>query len=178
MARKGTPSSTVRTYVLDPAGAADPDDPKSIPGALLLSIHDQPRKAAKAWKRYAPDPGEGWVSITYKDKVLIPYDLWCDLHIFWDANIEVVTQFFESGHGSSFCTTLFSSDPVTIELSQDSQAALYTILNAQTPVDPQILTSSVLHGALDFYNWRYDMVGGISSERIDQIQHLLTKLRP
>lgn len=170
---KGKALTTVHTFVIDPGSSVDPDESDCTPGAVLVSIHHQPKGAAKAWKRYVPHPGEGWVSIKHQNVELIPYSLWCDLHSFWGAVIDTIAQYVETGQGSSHCRGLFSNTPIAIELNQDGQHTLFTIDTRTAKVDPRSFVDSVLEGGLDFYQWCKHVAGGNIDEQIVQIQRLL-----
>lgn len=162
---------TAHTYVLNRPHVVDQGHFARHHGEYLVSIHDEPKRAAKMWKTYTHDlgVGEGWVSLQCQGTELTPMSLWGDLPGFWGDIIEAAAQYLETGYGLG---TLYDQ-PVEIELRRTNQTALFRIHDSTHHIDPATFIPSVLHGALAFAIWQYEFVGGVSTEGIEHIHHLL-----
>lgn len=162
----------VRTFLLIAHTVNDLAEFTAKPGEYLVSVDNEPERAAKVWfGRAARNPfgGDGIVQIQYFGAHLIPRGVWDDTVAIWFALLDALEGFLSTGtgHGS------FSAG---IALVGSVHGASFSVNGISHRVDPRELIPVVLDGAQRYFSWIENAVGRSYPEVSERIQGMTVSL--
>lgn len=168
------PAVTSETFLLIPATVTDLDDFGAHPDTHLVSVRDEPARAARLWHDRAtrnPTGGDGLVQLSHHGVALIEPSLWDDVDGVWRALLDVTEAFLaHPGPHRRRAEETFPGQPAPIRLEQKGHATLITVGDRTTAVDATTFVPGLLDAAIAWFTWLDDHVGGDAG-------HLLARAR-
>lgn len=162
----------VQTFLLIPHTVSDLAEFIAKPADYLVSVENEPERAAKIWfDRAARNPfgGDGIVHIKYFGMKLIPLGIWDDTVAVWFALLDALEGFLSTGTGNG-------SFSVEISLIGSIHGASFSVNGISHGVDPRELIPAVLDGAKRYFSWLENTVGSSYPEVSERIQAMIASL--
>lgn len=162
----------VQTFLLIPHTVTDLAEFTAKPADYLVSVENEPERAAKIWfDRAARNPfgGDGIVHIKYFGMKLIPLGIWDDTVAVWFALLDALEGFLSTGTGNG-------SFSVEISLIGSIHGASFSVNGISHGVDPRELIPAVLDGAKRYFSWLENTVGSSYPDVSERIQAMIASL--
>lgn len=158
-------------FILLPHTVTDLDDFVENPDRYLVSMFNEPERAADLWRerlKKNPYGSDGFLSLTYYGHDLISADLWDEVSGIWHALLELVEEFIQKGSAER----LFPDQPVPLRLRAKGRTALFSVNSQTAMVDPKDFIPGLLHEAVRYYSWIEQHLGTDENESIRYIHSI------
>lgn len=166
---------TSNTYILLPHTVTDLDDFTENHSAYLVSVYDEPERAAATWRerlKRNPYGDEGFVALEHYGRDLISGELWDQVGGIWSNLVEAIEGFVDHGIGES----TFPGQPAPIVLRQVAGSTLLTIGTDTSVIDPRTFFPGVLDEAERYLGWVTEHIGEGTAWQLQEIARLRVKL--
>lgn len=169
------PAVASNTFLLIPQTVTDLDHFTGNRSEYLVSIYDEPERAASLWRerlKRNPYGDEGFVSIEHYGRELIAGDLWDQVSGIWNGFVGAIGQYLTTGEGEAW----FAGQPVPIMLRRQRRTVLLTVHRDTCVVDPATFFPGVLNEADRFLRWVDEYIGvptGGEAKEINRVRKLL-----
>lgn len=157
------PAVSSNSFLLIPHTVTDLDDFRENHDRYLVSVFDEPERAASLWRerlRRNPYGDEGFVEIQHYGRDLISGDLWDQVSGIWHSLVELISEFDRHG----VAETSFPGQPVPMRLRRQRETVLLTIHTNTSVVDPDTFFPRVLDEAERYFQWVVDHIGTQADE--------------
>lgn len=161
-------------YILVPHTVTDIDDFVTNPENYLVSMFQEPERAAEIWRnrlKENPYGSEGFLSLSYYGIDLISGDLWDEVTGIWFELLELVEEFMEKGSAER----LFPGQPVPLRLEVKGRSTLFTVNRQSNIVDPDDFIPGILDEAYRYYSWVEENIGTDESQALQSVNSLRHK---
>lgn len=158
-------------YILVPQTVTDLDDFVANPENYLVSMFQEPERAAEIWRnrlKENPYGSEGFLSLSYYGIDLISGDLWDEVTGIWFELLELVEEFMEKGSAER----LFPGQPVPLRLEVKGRSTLFTVNRQTNIVDPDDFIPGILDEAYRYYTWVEENIGTDESQALQSVNSL------
>jgi hypothetical protein len=169
------PAVASNSYILIPHTVTDLDDFTENHSAYLVSVYDEPERAAAVWRerlKRNPYGDEGFVSLEHYGHDLISGEYWDQVGGIWANMIEVVEQFLDRGIGES----TFPGQPAPIALRQLGNTVVLIVGTKTSVVDPQTFLAGVVDEAGRYSAWVAEHIGQSTAATAEDIARARVKL--
>lgn len=168
------PAVSSNSFLLIPHTVTDLDDFTENHDRYLLSVFDEPERAASLWRerlKRNPYGDEGFVEIQHYGRDLISGDLWDHVSGIWHSLVELISDFLKRGTAE----TSFPDQPIPMRLHRQQQTVLLTINKVTTVVDPDTFFPGVLDEAERYFQWVVENIGTQAGD-VTAVRHVRTQL--
>ncbi|MEF9873045.1 MULTISPECIES: hypothetical protein [unclassified Glutamicibacter] len=158
-------------YILVPHTVTDLDDFVAHPENYLVSMFQEPERAAGIWRdrlNRNPYGSEGFLSLSYHGIVLIPGELWGEVTGIWFELIELVEEYLQTGSAER----LFPGQPVPLRLEARGRSTLFTVNQLKHRVDPSDFIPGILNEAHRYFTWVEENIGTGEGQALQAVESL------
>ncbi|MFK0083152.1 hypothetical protein [Glutamicibacter sp. NPDC090743] len=158
-------------YILVPHTVTDLDDFVAHPENYLVSMFQEPRRAAGIWRdrlNRNPYGSEGFLSLSYHGTELISAELWDEVTGIWFELIELVEEYLLKGSAER----LFPGQPVPLRLEVKGRSTLFTVNQQKNRVDPSDFIPGILDEAHRYFTWVEENIGTSEGQALQAIDSL------
>lgn len=162
------PAVSSNSFILRPQTVTDLEDFEEHHESYLVSIYDEPERAATLWRerlKRNPYGDEGFVSLEHYGRDLISGDLWDQVGGIWSNLVEVIGRFLDHGIGE----TMFPGQPAPIALRQVRGSILLTINTETSVVDERTFFPGVLNEAERYFTWVMEHIGESTDWQLQEV---------
>lgn len=145
-------------YILVPHTVTDLDDFVANPDSYLVSMYDEPERAASLWRerlKRNPYGSEGYLWLNYRGRDLLTPDMWDEVTGIWYALIDLVEAFVQNGSAETF----FPGQPLRLRLYRSGKSVLFSVEDQTTRADPAEFMAGLLAEAARYFSWVEEHVG-------------------
>ncbi|QRQ78450.1 hypothetical protein [Glutamicibacter protophormiae] len=160
-------------YILVQHTVTDLDDFVAHPENYLVSMFQEPGRAASIWRdrlKRNPYGSEGFLSLSYHGIELIPGELWDEVTGIWFELIELVEEYLHKGSAER----LFPGQPVPLRLEVEERSTLFTVSQQKNRVDPSDFIPGILEEAHRYFTWVEENIGTGEGQALQAIDSLHT----
>lgn len=152
------PAIESETLILIPHTVKDLSDLVNYPEEYLVSIAEDPVRAAAQWHTRLdrnPYGSDGLVRLSHYGREVFTADQWDDVDGIWRELVCLCRDFLEYGSAEAF----FPGQPLRMALDRKGKVAIMTVGADRFPVQPREFVTGVLDEAAGFFRWVEEQVG-------------------
>lgn len=168
------PAVQSEPHILVPHTVTDLDDFVAHPENYLVSMFQEPGRAASIWRdrlNRNPYGSEGFLSLSYHGIELIPGELWDEVSGIWFELIELVEEYLRKGSAQR----LFPGQPVPLRLEMKERSTLFTVNQHKHRVDPSDFIPGILDEGQRYFTWVEENIGTGEGQALQTIDSLRTR---